>query len=90
MPETYSAHESRLYYVDEAAFGQTPNKPYHARRLKRKVWSQQLTQQHQSPRHRQQRFANHQTRQPRSQPQSHLPLPSESPINFLQYAPNRT
>jgi hypothetical protein len=27
MPETYSAHESRLYYVDETAYGQTPTNP---------------------------------------------------------------
>jgi len=27
MPETYSAHESRVYYVDEAAYGQTPTNP---------------------------------------------------------------
>jgi hypothetical protein len=27
MPETYSAHESRVYYVDETAYGQTPSNP---------------------------------------------------------------
>ncbi len=27
MPETYSAHESQVYYVDEAAYGQTPENP---------------------------------------------------------------
>lgn len=27
MPETYSAHESRIYYVEETAFGQTPTNP---------------------------------------------------------------
>jgi len=27
MPETYSAHESRVYYVDEAEYGQTPENP---------------------------------------------------------------
>lgn len=27
MPETYSAHESRVYYVDETAYGQTPASP---------------------------------------------------------------
>jgi hypothetical protein len=27
MPETYSAHESRVYYVEEAAYGQTPTDP---------------------------------------------------------------
>jgi len=27
MPETYSAHESRVYYVEETAFGQTPTNP---------------------------------------------------------------
>jgi hypothetical protein len=27
MPETYSAHESRVYYVDEATYGQTPTNP---------------------------------------------------------------
>ena len=27
MPETYSAHESRLYYVEETAYGQTPTNP---------------------------------------------------------------
>jgi hypothetical protein len=27
MPETYSAHESRVYYVDEAEYGQTPVNP---------------------------------------------------------------
>jgi hypothetical protein len=27
MPETYSAHESRIYYVDEATYGQTPVPP---------------------------------------------------------------
>jgi hypothetical protein len=27
MPETYSSHESRVYYVDETAYGQTPTNP---------------------------------------------------------------
>jgi hypothetical protein len=27
MPETYSAHESRIYYVDETEYGQTPANP---------------------------------------------------------------
>ncbi|MCW4006177.1 MAG: phage tail tube protein [Candidatus Bathyarchaeota archaeon] len=27
MPETYSAHESRLYFVDEAVYGETPTDP---------------------------------------------------------------
>jgi hypothetical protein len=27
MPETYSAHESRVYYVDEASYGLTPANP---------------------------------------------------------------
>ena len=27
MPETYSAHESRVYYVEEALYGQTPANP---------------------------------------------------------------
>ena len=27
MPETYSAHESRIYYVEESAYGQTPMNP---------------------------------------------------------------
>jgi hypothetical protein len=27
MPETYSAHESRIYYVEEEAYGQTPVDP---------------------------------------------------------------
>jgi len=27
MPETYSAHESRVYYVEETAYGQTPTNP---------------------------------------------------------------
>ena len=27
MPETYSAHESRIYYVEETAYGQTPTTP---------------------------------------------------------------
>jgi hypothetical protein len=27
MPETYSAHESRVYYVEETAYGQTPANP---------------------------------------------------------------
>src|SRR4030066_441583 len=27
MPETYSAHESRIYYVEETAYGQTPTNP---------------------------------------------------------------
>jgi len=27
MPETYSAHESRIYYVEESAYGQTPTNP---------------------------------------------------------------
>lgn len=27
MPETYSAHESRVYYVEETAYGQTPASP---------------------------------------------------------------
>ena len=28
MPETYSSHESRIYYVDEATYGTTPTNPY--------------------------------------------------------------
>jgi len=27
LPETYSAHESQVYYVDETAYGQTPTNP---------------------------------------------------------------
>jgi hypothetical protein len=27
MPETYSAHESRIYYVEETEYGQTPTNP---------------------------------------------------------------
>src|SRR3990170_4534340 len=27
MPETYSAHESRVYYVEETTYGQTPTNP---------------------------------------------------------------
>lgn len=27
MPETYSSHESRVFYVEEQAFGQTPTEP---------------------------------------------------------------
>jgi len=27
MPETYSAHESRVYYVEETEYGQTPANP---------------------------------------------------------------
>ncbi|MFB3887956.1 MAG: phage tail tube protein [Candidatus Bathyarchaeia archaeon] len=27
MPETYGAHESRIYYVEETAYGQTPTNP---------------------------------------------------------------
>jgi hypothetical protein len=27
MPETYSSHESRVYYVEETAYGQTPTNP---------------------------------------------------------------
>ena len=27
MPETYSSHESRIYYVDEATYGTTPTNP---------------------------------------------------------------
>jgi hypothetical protein len=27
MTETYSSHESRIYYVEESSYGQTPENP---------------------------------------------------------------
>ncbi len=86
MPETYSAHESRVYYVDEASYGQTPSNPsmlsvpaeslepaVNPRNLKlRGVGSVDLQAIKKGLRAPSLKIA--------------YPLPSEAPTNFLQYA----
>lgn len=88
MPETYSAHESRLYYVDESVFGQTPTNPamlsvpaesfepsVNPGNIKlRGVGSVDLQAIKKGVRAPSLKIA--------------YPLPSEAPINFLQYARN--
>jgi hypothetical protein len=88
MPETYSAHESRLYYVDEAVYGQTPTNPamlgvpaeslepaVNPNNIKvRGVGSADLQAIKKGPREPSLKIT--------------YPLPSDAPINFLQYARN--
>jgi hypothetical protein len=88
MPETYSAHESRLYYIDEAAFGQTPINPtmlgVQAESLEpvvnpnnikvRGVGSADLQSIKKGMREASLKIS--------------YPLPSDAPINFLQYVRN--
>jgi hypothetical protein len=85
VPETYSAHESRLYYIDEASFGQTPPNPtllgiaaesleptVNPNNLKvRGVGSPDLQAIKKGTR--------------AATLKINYPLPSEAPINFLQY-----
>jgi hypothetical protein len=86
MPETYSAHESRVYYVEETAYGQTPANPsmlsvpaeslepdVNPNNIKlRGVGSIDL------------QAINKGLRAPSLK--ISYPLPSDAPINFLQYA----
>jgi len=86
MPETYSAHESRIYYVEETAYGQTPTNPsmlsVPAESLEptanpsniklRGVGSIDLQAVKKGVRVPSLKIA--------------YPLPSDAPINFLQYA----
>ncbi len=86
MPETYSAHESRIYYVDEASYGQTPSNPsmlsvpaeslepaVNPRNLKRRgVGSVDLQAIRKGLRAPSLKIS--------------YPLPSDAPTNFLQYA----
>ena len=86
MPETYSAHESRVYYVEETAYGQTPTNPsmlsVPAESLEptanpsniklRGVGSIDLQAVKKGLRVPSLKIA--------------YPLPSDAPINFLQYA----
>ncbi|MBN1245815.1 hypothetical protein JXA31_09510 [Candidatus Bathyarchaeota archaeon] len=86
MPETYSAHESRVYYVDETEYGQTPANPsmlsvpaesieptVNPNNIKlRGVGSIDL------------QAIKKGLRAPTLK--ISYPLPSEAPINFLQYA----
>jgi hypothetical protein len=86
MPETYSAHESRIYYVEETAYGQTPANPsmlsvpaeslepaVNPNNIKlRGVGSIDLQAIKKGLRAPSLKIA--------------YPLPSEAPINFLQYA----
>jgi hypothetical protein len=88
MPETYSAHESRIYYVDEASFGQTPTNPallsvpaeslepaVNPNNLKvRGVGNADLQAIKKGTRASTLKVA--------------YPLPSDAPVNFLQYARN--
>jgi hypothetical protein len=85
MPETYSAHESRVYYVDEAEYGQTPAEPsmlsvpaesidpaVNSNNIKlRGVGSIDL------------QAVKKGVRAPSLK--ATYPLPSDAPINFLQY-----
>src|SRR3972149_7391952 len=85
MPETYSAHESRVYYVEETAYGQTPTTPSmlsvpaeslepaaNPSNLKlRGVGSLDLQASKKGLRVPSLKIA--------------YPLPSDAPINFLQY-----
>src|SRR3989304_3231518 len=86
MPETYSAHESRVYYVEETAYGQTPTNPsmlgvpaesieptVNPSNIKlRGVGSIDLQAVKKGLRVPSLKIA--------------YPLPSDAPINFLQYA----
>jgi hypothetical protein len=86
MPETYSAHESRVYYVEETAYGQTPTNPsmlsvpaksiepaVNPSNIKlRGVGSIDLQAIKKGLRAPSLKIA--------------YPLPSDAPINFLQYA----
>ena len=88
MPETYSAHETRLYYVDEAVYGQIPTNPamlsvpaeslepaVNPNNIKlRGVGNPDLQAIKKGLRSASLKIA--------------YPLPSDSPINFLQYAKN--
>jgi hypothetical protein len=86
MPETYSSHESKIYYVDEASYGVTPTNPamlsvpaesieptVNPNNIKlRGVGSIDLQAIKKGLRAPSIKIA--------------YPLPSDSPINFLQYA----
>lgn len=86
MPETYSSHESKIYYVDEAAYGATPTTPamfsipaesieptLNPNNIKlRGVGSIDL------------QSIKRGLRKPSIK--ISYPLPSDSPINFLQYS----
>ena len=86
MPETYSAHETRIYYVDETVYGQTPSTPpmlsvpaeslepaINPNNIKvRGVGSSDLQAVKKGLRAPSLKIS--------------YPLPSDAPINFLQYA----
>ncbi len=86
MPETYSSHESKIYYIDEATYGATPSNPamlgipaesieptLSPNNIKiRGVGSMDL------------QAIKKGLRAPSIK--ISYPLPSDSPINFLQYA----
>ncbi len=86
MPETYGSHESKIYYVDEAAYGATPSNPamlgvpaesiepaINPNNIKlRGVGSMDLQAIKKGLRDPSLKIS--------------FPLPSDAPINFLQYA----
>lgn len=86
MPETYGSHESKIYYVDEAAYGATPSNPamlgvpaesiepaINPNNIKlRGVGSMDLQDIKKGLRDPSLKIS--------------FPLPSDAPINFLQYA----
>lgn len=86
MPETYSSHESRIYYVNETVYGQTPTNPtllsVPAESLEPKV----------NPNNIKLRGVGSVDLQAIKKglraPSLKIsyPLPSDAPINFLQYA----
>jgi hypothetical protein len=88
VPETYSAHESRLYYVTETAFGQTPTSP-----LMLSVQAESL-EPAVNPNNLKIRGVGNPDLQAVKKglraPTLKLsyPLPSDAPISFLQYAKN--
>jgi hypothetical protein len=88
VPETYSAHESRLYYVDETAYGQTPTTPL---MLGVPVESLEPAVNPNNIKIRGVGSSDLQTikkglRAPTLK--ISYPLPSDAPISFLQYAKN--
>ncbi|MCW4017361.1 MAG: phage tail tube protein [Candidatus Bathyarchaeota archaeon] len=88
MPETYSAHESRVYYVDETAYGLTPTNP-----LMLSVPAESL-EPAVNPNNIKVRGVGNVDLQTIKRglraPSLKIsyPLPSDAPISFLQYARN--
>ncbi len=86
MPETYSAHESRVYYVDETAYGQTPLNPS---MLSVPAESIEPALNHNNIKLRGVGSIDLQAiKKGLRAPTLKIcyPLPSDAPINFLQYA----